>query len=112
VNYIEEYGRAILDGTIIAPHRIKQIYKMLLDKIENPKGDWIFDLEKANRPIEFIENFCKQSQGEMGKPLKLMLFQKAKLQAVFGFVHKETGFRQYTEVLDIRGSNFTLWLGC
>jgi phage terminase large subunit-like protein len=103
VNYIEEYGRAVLDGTIIAPHRIKQIYKMLLDKIENPKGDWIFDLEKANRPIEFIENFCKQSQGEMGKPLKLMLFQKAKLQAVFGFVHKETGFRQYTEVLDIRG---------
>lgn len=101
--YLEEYGRAVLDGTIVAPLRIKQAYKMLLENLENPKGDWVFDLEKANRPIEFIENFCKQSQGEMGKPLKLMLFQKAKLQAVFGFVHKETGFRQYTEVLDIRG---------
>lgn len=103
MNFIEEYGRAVLDGTINAPHRIKQTYTMLLDKLENPKGDWIFDSEKANRSIEFIEQFCKQSQGEMGKPLKLMLFQKAKLQAVFGFVNKNTGFRQYTEVLDIRG---------
>jgi phage terminase large subunit-like protein len=103
LTYIEEYGRAVLDGTINAPHRIKQTYSMLLDKLENPKGHWVFDIEKANRPIEFIENFCKQSQGKMGEPLKLMLFQKAKLQAVFGFVHKDTGFRQYTEVLDIRG---------
>lgn len=103
MTFLEEYGRAVLDGTIVAPLRIKQVYKMLLDKLENPKGDWVFDLEKANRPIEFIETFCKQSQGKMGEPLKLMLFQKAKLQAVFGFVHKETGYRQYTEVLDIRG---------
>lgn len=103
MNFIEEYGHAVLNGTIVAPLRIKQVYKMLLENLENPKGDWVFDLEKGNRPIEFIENFCKQSQGKMGAPLKLMLFQKAKLQAVFGFVHKETGFRQYTEVLDIRG---------
>lgn len=103
MTYIEEYARAVLSGEIVACHRIKQVYRMLLDKLENPQGDWIFDEDKANRPIEFIERFCKQSQGKMGTPLKLMLFQKAKLQAVFGFVHKETGYRQYTEVLDIRG---------
>lgn len=101
--YLEEYAHKVLNGDIVACHRIKQVYRMLLDKLEKPQGDWIFDEEKANRPIEFIERFCKQAQGRMGEPLKLMLFQKAKLQAVFGFVHKETGMRQYTEVLDIRG---------
>lgn len=103
MTYIEEYARSVLSGEIVACHRIKQVYRMLLDKLENPVGDWVFDEDAANRPIEFIERFCKQSQGKMGTPLKLMLFQKAKLQAVFGFVHKETGNRQYTEVLDIRG---------
>lgn len=103
MNYIEQYGNAVLNGEIVACHRIKQVYTMLLDNLKNPKGEWVFDEEKANRPIEFIETFCKQSQGKMGSPLSLMLFQKAKLQAIFGFVHKETGYRQYTEVLDIRG---------
>lgn len=88
MTYLEEYAHAVLNGDIVACHRIKQVYKMLLDKLHNPQGDWIFDEEKANKPIEFIETFCKQSQGKMGTPIKLMLFQKAKLQAVFGFVHK------------------------
>lgn len=103
MTYLEEYAHKVLKGDIVACHRIKQVYKMLLDQLNNPIEDWIFDEERANRPIEFIESFCKQAQGKMGEPLKLMLFQKAKLQAVFGFVHKETGYRQYTEVLDIRG---------
>lgn len=98
-----EYGNAVLGGSIVACHRIKQVYKMLLDLLETSNSDWKFDIERANRPIEFIETFCKQSQGKIGSPLKLMLFQKAKLQAVFGFVHREEEFRKYTEVLDIRG---------
>lgn len=98
-----EYGNAVLKGSIVACHRIKQVYKMLLDLLETSNSDWKFDIERANRPIEFIEKFCKQSQGKIGSPLKLMLFQKAKLQAVFGFVHKDEEFRKYTEVLDIRG---------
>ncbi|MDC2866522.1 terminase large subunit [Bacillus sp. BP-3] len=103
MTYLEEYAHAVLNGDIVACHRIKQVYKMLLDKLHNSQDDWIFDEEKANKPIEFIEKFCKQSQGKMGTPIKLMLFQKAKLQAVFGFVDKQSGNRQYTEILDVRG---------
>jgi phage terminase large subunit-like protein len=103
MTFLEEYANKVLSGEIVAGHRIKQVYKILLDKLHNPKGDYVFDEELANKPIEFIETFCKQSQGKMGTPIKLMLFQKAKFQAVFGFVHKETRARQYTEVLDIRG---------
>lgn len=43
-------------------------------------GQFVFDEELANRPINFIETFCKQAQGTLGAPIKLMLFQKAKYQ--------------------------------
>lgn len=105
MTYIEEYYNKIMSGEIVACHRIKQVYSMLVDKLHNPEKyePYIFDEELANLPIEFIETFIKQAQGELGANLKLELFQKAKHQAVFGFVHKDTYLRQYNEVLDIRG---------
>ena len=77
----------------------------LLDKIEHPEKyePYIFDPAVADHHIEFIEKFCKQSQGRRGEPLTLELFQKARLEAIFGFVDKNTGYRQYNEVLIIEG---------
>lgn len=105
MTYIEEYYNKIMSGEIVACKRIKQVYSMLVDKLHHPEKyePWVFDLECANDSIEFIETFCKQAQGDLGAPLELMLFQKAKHQAVFGFVHRDTLMRQYREVLDIRG---------
>lgn len=105
MTYIEEYYNKIMSGEINACNRIKQVYSMLVDKLHNPQkySPWVFEEELANRPIEFIETFCKQAQGELGANLELLLFQKAKHQAVFGFVDKYTQLRQYQEVLDIRG---------
>lgn len=103
MTYIEEYYNKIMSGEIIACKRIKQVYSKLVDDLYNPKDNWVFDEELANRPIEFIETFCKQAQGDLGAKLELMLFQKAKHQAVFGFVDKNTKLRKYREVLDIRG---------
>lgn len=101
--YIEEYYQKILSGEIVACKRIKQVYAKLVDDLYNPKGDYIFDLELSLKPIEFIETFCKQAQGAMGTTLQLELFQKAKFQAIFGFVHKDTGLRKYKESLTIEG---------
>lgn len=103
MTYIEEYYKKINSGEINACQRIKQQYKKLVDDLYTPKGNWIFDEELANLPIEFIENFCKQAQGDLGAGLRLELFQKAKLEAIFGFVDKDTKLRKYLEVLDIRG---------
>jgi len=103
-NYIIEYYEKIQSGEIVACRRIKQQYKKLVDQINNPIEPYEFDIELANKPVEFIETFCMQAQGKnMGKPLKLDLFQKAKLQAIYGFVDKESRMRQYREVIDIRG---------
>lgn len=101
-NYILEYWNKIQSGEIVACRRLIQQYKKLVDELKNPRDPWVFDLEKANRPIEFIERFCKHSKGKwIGKPIKLELFQKAKIQAVYGFVHKETGLRRCREVFTL-----------
>jgi phage terminase large subunit-like protein len=103
-NYIIEYWNKIQAGEIVACRRLIQQYQKLIDELENPRDPWIFDLEKANRPIEFIERFCKHSKAPwFGQPVRLELFQKAKIQAVFGFVHKETGYRRCREVFTLTG---------
>lgn len=99
MNYIKEYFRKLEAGKIVTSKRVYNVYKKLVYSIDNPDG-FIFDEEKANRPIEFIERFCKHSKGEWaGKPIKLELFQKAYISALFGFIDKETGLRKYRESL-------------
>ena len=110
MTYIEEYNNWIKANPNKVNKKIKIIYKKLVDDIVNPKTisffnelteeeethTYIFDEKKANRPIEFIERFCKHSKGKWaGKPVILELWQKAFIQALFGFVDSETGLRKY-----------------
>ena len=100
MNYILEYLKAIENGEIIISKRVYKVYKKLADNMKNPDSRYIFDEKKAVRPIKFIEKFCKHSKGEWaGKSVKLELFQKAFISALFGFVDKNTGFRKYKETL-------------
>jgi len=96
---IREYGVKVLDGKIVACDKIKRQYEKLLTDLENP-GKYHFDERLANKHIEFIEEFCRQAEGDMGAPLKLQPFQKAKFQAIFGFVD-DNDLRRYNEVLTI-----------
>lgn len=98
---IEEYGTAVLDGKIVACEKIKREYEKLLKDLNSP-GRWHFDERLASRPIEFIETFCRQAQGKRGSKLDLQLFQKALLEAAFGFVD-DLDLRRYQEILDIIG---------
>ena len=98
MNYVLEYWNEIQAGNITVSKRVHRQYEKLAAAVLNRSGRYIFDETKANRPIEFIERFCKHSKGEWaGKPIELELFQKAYIAALFGFVDKDTGLRQYTE---------------
>ncbi|WP_144466144.1 terminase large subunit [Bacillus nitratireducens] len=99
MNYVLEYWDAIEAGKVIVSKRVYRQYKRLVDEINTP-DKYIFDERKANKPIEFIERFCKHSKGEWAcKPIELELFQKAYIAALFGFIDKETGLRRYRESL-------------
>ena len=112
--YIEEYYKWICDNPDKVCNKVKTIYKRLVEDLKTPKQvsfynkltnetethTYIFDIVKAHKPINFIERICKQSKGKWsGKSLKLELFQKAFLEALFGFVDKDTGLRKYKKAI-------------
>ena len=99
MNYIREYYEKISSGEIVAGEKIKKIYGKLVSEIDDSNLPFYFDEKKADRPIEFIEKFCKQAEGNLGEPIKLELFQKAFIQAVFGFINRDTHTRRFNEVM-------------
>lgn len=103
MNYITQYNDLLQRGEIPACRRIKAVYARLAAETAAP-GKYIFDEAKASRPIAFIEKFCRHSKGEWaGKPVTLELFQKAFIQALFGFVDAQTGLRRYREAFFLVG---------
>ena len=97
----EKYFTHIADGKITACEKMKQAADMLLERFYSP-DEYHFDYDTAKRHTDFIERFCKVPSGDLGAPLKLQLFQKARMQAIFGFVD-DNGMRQYNEALIIEG---------
>ena len=97
----EEYFGKIVDGKIVACDKMRRIAEVLLERYLSP-DEFHFDGDIAKRHTKFIETFCKLPSGNVGQPLKLELFQKARLQALFGFVD-DNDLRQYNECLIIEG---------
>ena len=97
MNYVIEYFEKIKAGEYVVSNRVYKQYEKMVNDIYN-SDKYIFDEERALRPIKFIETFCKHSKGEWaGKPVILELFQKAYISALFGFIDKETNLRRYKE---------------
>lgn len=105
MNYISEYIEKIETGEILVSKRIKQLYLQIIKPIvEDKDPDYYFDEKVGSKFILFTETFCKQSKCEWNnQPLKMMLFQKAKYQVLFGILERETGLRRFREVFDVRG---------
>ena len=103
MNYILEYNNAIQSGKIITSRRVKEVYGKLVKELDDPNSKYYFNEDYANRIIYFAETFCKQSQGEFGAPIKLELFQKAYLQALFGILRKEDDLRRFRETMFLVG---------
>jgi len=100
MNYIQTYYNLIVGGQVIVSKKVRKQFDKLISDLNNP-GKYHFDLEKATRPIEFVEKFCKHSKGQWaGKPVILDLWQKAIIQSIFGFVD-DKGIRKYREALII-----------
>lgn len=97
----EQYFTDVLDGRIVACKKMRQVARILLDRYAHP-GRYHFDAGTAARHVDFIEKICKQPSGKINRPIILQPFQKARLEAIFGFVDDD-GMRQYREVLTIEG---------
>ena len=104
-NFIFAYYDAIrriekgekIEGVRAAGIFIHAIFKILTDGIRS--GVYLFDKKRADKAINFIENFCHHSEGRSDL-LRLELWQKAVASAIFGVMdpaHPKN--RQFREVL-------------
>ena len=96
-NYIAEYHQQILDGKIIVGKWIKLLYDRIAEGLS--EGAFVFDIEKADAVIDWIESNCYHTEGPLAPNLlKLELWQKAAVSLMYGIVDGK-GKRIFREVL-------------
>ena len=95
------YAERLADGSIPASKENIAAANRHLNDLKRQGTDafpWVFDEEKAHRPIRFIEKKCKPSKGDFDQ-LVLQPWQHFVIGSLFGWVHKDTGVRRFREGL-------------
>lgn len=102
-NPVLEYYEKIKGKEVVVSRKIEKWYRYLAWHVEHP-DEYHYSPVRANHILEFAENFCKLSKHKKGttNDVRLELWEKAHLAAVFGFVDKN-GNRQCRESLFIVG---------
>ena len=70
---------------------------------EDPAYPWIFDAQKAARPVDFIEQFLKPTKGDYDK-MELLPWQCFVECNLYGWVDRETRLRRFREALIVVGT--------
>lgn len=103
MNWPRLYLEAIQRGDEVVSAKVRSVYERECAWMDAPPAGFHFDEEAAQRPIDFIETYCRHSKGKWGRQkLELELFQKAKIALAFGWLDAG-GKRRFREVVDIRG---------
>lgn len=85
-NPVLEYWEAIEGRQEVVSNKIYRWYRYLAHLAMHP-GEYFYSNKRANHILEFAENYCRLSKGAgAGKPVRLELWEKAHLAAIFGFI--------------------------
>jgi phage terminase large subunit-like protein len=94
-NYLLQYRDAIRSGEIIAGVELITELDNLIADLDDPR--YIYDTTDAEQRIDFMENCIRLTKSPFyGKPMKLMLWQKAFIEVVYSF---KLDYRTYTDAL-------------
>ena len=100
-NWITAYNEQISNGTVTVGRWVRLVYEYIVAGLQ--EGRFIFDEEKANAAVEWMESHCFHTKGPLApQPIKLELWQKAMISAIFGILDAD-GNRQFQEVLLVVG---------
>lgn len=98
MTFLEEYYNLIKNGEVIVGYWMRRQIENLMDDMSNPA--YKYDTTEAHKRIRFMESLCLQSKHPyFGKPVKLVPWQKAFIEAIYSFKMADTGFRRFVEVL-------------
>lgn len=97
-DYVQDYINAVDSGEIIVGKKIQQAidrHKRDLEKSKSDDYPYEFDLEKTRLPLQFISSLPDPKSMKVNE---MALFQKFIIQLIFGWVHKDTGYRRFRKV--------------
>jgi phage terminase large subunit-like protein len=98
MSYLLKYIHEIESGNIRVGKELKSVLDTLREDMQNL--DYIYDENPGQLRINFIEKFCKHTKSPFnGQHFILELWEKAFLEASYGFKMRETGLRRFNEVL-------------
>ena len=100
-NYILTYYQQISDGSVTVGVWIRKVYEYLIKGLQEKA--FYYDAKKAQRAIDWIQTYCFHTEGDLAPGrIKLEIWQKALLSAIFGIVD-EKGNRQFRECVVVMG---------
>lgn len=94
-DYVADYINAVESGKIIVGKKIQQAIDRHKRDLEKSKSDYYpyeFDLEKTRLPLQFISSLPDPKSMKVNE---MALFQQFIIGLLFGWVHKETGYRRF-----------------
>lgn len=101
-SYLYKYYNDIKTGKVLVCKKLRMEIERLI--IDTKSNKYIYDVSLGQKPIIFIEKYCRHSKGEWaGRKIKLELSQKAYYEAKYGFINKKTGKRRFNESFKIVG---------
>ena len=62
-NYILEYYQQIKDGTVLVGRWVRLLYENIIQALED--GVYLYDQDKANDAVEWIEKYCHHTEGPL-----------------------------------------------
>lgn len=96
--YLEEYYKQIMDDEIIAGHELKTELTKLMAELDDDR--YVYDTRSADLRMDFMEHCVRLTKSPFyGQPMKLMLWQKAFISAMYGFKMAEDLTDRFRRVL-------------
>lgn len=106
MTYLEQYREAIQKGEIIAGQELITALDTYISDMSNPR--YVYDTREAYRRIDFMEKFVRLTKSPFyGKPMILMLWQKAFIECLYSFKIAETGRDRFKRAILLIGRKNT-----
>lgn len=96
--FLEEYYQKVMSGEIIAGMELKDELSKLMSELDSDR--YVYDCTDADLRMEFMESVVRLTKSPFyGQPMKLMLWQKAFISAMYGFKMAEDLTDRFRRVL-------------
>lgn len=96
--FLEEYYEKCKSGEILIGYELMTE----LERLVNDRNDerYVYNTHDADVRMDFMENCIKLTKSPFyGKPMKLMLWQKAFISTVYGFKMADSGFDRFKKIV-------------